>query len=278
MNGEPVHRLYRHFQELPVSMRVLFSGTLLAIGMGYMFALIYVYASDAGRDGKPGLSVDDIVISYSGSAEGTQLESALQGPMRVMLSSNDYAEIIGWINGGAGKAEYQTQIQPIIEKNCLECHDGGNPHLSNLDGFENIKTVVEQDTGTDLHTLVRVSHIHLFGVTFIFFIMGFIFSHAYLRPVWFKSLVVFTPFLCIAADVSSWYFTKLYAPFAWVVLIAGGVMGMSFAFMWFVSMYQMWFYRVPDHVRSRHSGRGESWFRAGARGCCLQPPTRRHTS
>jgi hypothetical protein len=22
--------------------------------------------------------------------------------------------------------------------------------------------------------------------------------------------------------------------------------------MWFVSMYQMWFYRVPDHVRDRH--------------------------
>jgi hypothetical protein len=22
--------------------------------------------------------------------------------------------------------------------------------------------------------------------------------------------------------------------------------------MWFVSMYQMWFYRVPEHVRLRH--------------------------
>ena len=116
-----------------------------------------------------------------------------------------------------------ARIQPIIEQNCLVCHGGDNPHLSNLDGFDNIQSVVAQDTGTDLYTLVRVSHIHLFGVTFIFFIMGFIFSHAYLRPVWFKSLVVFTPFICIAADVSSWYFTKLFAPFAWVVLIAGGL-------------------------------------------------------
>jgi len=250
---QTTHRLYRHFQELPMSMRVLFTGTLLAIGMGYMFALIYVYASDAGRDGSPALTVDDIKISYGGSPEGTQLESALQGPMSAMLPPDERAEILAWIHGGAQKGEFESRIQPLVEENCLVCHDGSNPHLSNLDGYDNIKLVVEQDTGTDLYTLVRVSHIHLFGVTFIFFIMGFIFSHAYLRPVWFKCLVVFTPFLCIAADVSSWYFTKLFAPFAWVVLFAGGLMGLSFAFMWVVSMYQLWFYKPPDFVVRGHA-------------------------
>jgi hypothetical protein len=166
--------------------------------------------------------------------------------MSAMLSTNDLADITSWINNGAEKAEYESQIQPVIEQNCLDCHDGSNPHLSNLDGFDNIKTVVVVDTGTPIHTLVRVSHIHLFGVTFIFFIMGFIFSHAYLRPIWFKSLVMFTPFICIAADVSSWYFTKLYAGFAWVVLISGGLMGLCFAIMWITSMYQMWFYTPPE--------------------------------
>jgi len=251
MSDQPIHRLYRHFQELPVSMRVLFTGTLLAIGMGYMFALIYVYASDAGRDGNPALTVEDIVISYSGSSEGTKIEAALKGPMSTMLRANDLETILGWVKEGASKDDYETRIQPIIEKNCLDCHGGSNPHLSNLDGYDNIQSVVEQDTGTDLQTLVRVSHIHLFGVTFIFFIMGFIFSHAWLRPVWLKGVIVFAPFLGIAADVSSWYFTKLYAGFAWVVLIAGGVMALSFATMWVISMYQMWFYKVPDRVRHR---------------------------
>ena len=252
MSNKPIHRLYRHFQELPVSMRVLFTGTLLAIGMGYLFALIYVYSSDAGKDGKPGLSVEDIIISYSGSSEGTKLESALRGSMSAMASEGDLGQIMSWVRSGAVKAEYEATIQPIIEANCLDCHDGSNPHLSNLDGFENIQSVVDQDTGTDLHTLVRVSHIHLFGITFIFFILGFIFSHTWMRPVWLKSVIMFTPFLCIAADVSSWYFTKIYSGFAWVVLIAGGLMGLSFAVMWITSMYQMWFYRVPEHVSGRH--------------------------
>ncbi len=59
------------------------------------------------------------------------------------------------------------------------------------------------------------------------------------------------PFLCFASDVSSWYFTKLYSSFAWVVLFAGALMGISFATMWFVSMWQIWFYKVPAWVSER---------------------------
>ena len=251
MSDQPIHRLYRHFQELPVSMRVLFTGALLALGMGYMFAMIYVYTSDAGKDGNPALTVEDIVISYSGSSEGTRLEAALQGPMSAMLSDNDLQVILGWVGTGASKDAYEASVQSVVKVNCLDCHDGSNPHLSNLDGYDNIMIVVAQDTGKPLHTLVRVSHIHLFGVTFIFFVVGFIFSHAWVRPVWMKSVIMFLPFLCIAADVSSWYFTKLYAGFAWVVLISGGLMGLCFAIMWFISMYQMWFYKVPERVSGR---------------------------
>ena len=252
MNDRPIHRLYRHFQELPVSMRVLFTNALLVLGLGYMFALLYVYTAHSGRDGQPGLSVDDIIITYSGSTETTKLESALQGPMSSMLSQRDLGTTLDWIRSGAKKPGYETGVKSIIAENCLECHDGSNPHLSNFDSYENIQEVVAMDTGADMHTLVRVSHIHLFGLTFIFFILGFIFSHAWVRPVWFKSVVLTMPFVCLVADVSSWYFTKIYSPFAWVVMVAGAFMGMSFAFMWITSMYQMWFYKVPEQVRSRN--------------------------
>jgi hypothetical protein len=69
--------------------------------------------------------------------------------------------------------------------------------------------------------------------------------------VWFKCLVVVAPFVALAADVSSWYFTKLFHPFAWVVMLAGAMMGLSFAFMWVVSMYQMWVSAKPEKVAER---------------------------
>jgi hypothetical protein len=258
MNDHAIHRLYRHFQELPVSMRVLFSGTLMVLGLGYLFAAFYVFAAHSGADGKPGLSVEDIKITYSGSAETTVLESSLQGAMSGMLPQRDLAEMLQWIRDGASKKTYTSSIERIVEDNCLSCHDGSNPHLSNLDGFENIQNVVATDTGADLYTLVRVSHIHLFGLTFIFFIMGFIFSHSYMRPIWLKLVVIMTPFLGVSADVLGWYLTKVYTPFAWVVLIAGLFNGLSFAIMWVVSIYQMWFYNVPEHVSGRHGNNPDS--------------------
>jgi len=114
--------------------------------------------------------------------------------------------------------------------------------------------VTEQDTGTDVFTLVRVSHIHLFGLTFIFFIMGLMFTHAYVRPVWLKCMIVALPYCAIVMDVSSWYFTKLFHPFAWVVLFAGALMGGCFAFMWLVTMYQLWFSPPPAMVAERVGG------------------------
>ena len=252
MTDQPLHRLYLHYRELPMSLRVLYTGALIILGMGYMFAIVYLFGSHSGRDGNPmTMSVEDIVIAYSGSSEGTRLETALKGPMAGMLPGNEIGQIIGWVQRGADKSEYEEEVRPVLEKRCNACHDGSNPHLANLDGYENLMEVVVLDTGTDVFTLVRVSHIHLFGLTFIFFIVGLIFSHAYVRPVWLKCTVVATPFVCIALDVSSWYFTKLFSPMAWLVLLSGAFLGISFAFMWVVSMYQMWFGAVPLAVAER---------------------------
>jgi len=145
-------------------------------------------------------------------------------------------------------------VKPVVDKRCMTCHDGSNPHIPNLFGYENMKKAAESDTGAKISTLVRVSHIHMFGVPFIFFIVGTIFSHAYVRPVWFKCAVIALPFLAVLIDVSSWYMIKVYHPFAWVEILAGGVMAGCFALMWLVSLYQMWFSKLPKPVLERIGG------------------------
>ncbi|OGA53671.1 MAG: hypothetical protein A3F74_02520 [Betaproteobacteria bacterium RIFCSPLOWO2_12_FULL_62_58] len=249
-----MHRFYLHYSELPYSMRVLYTAALLVLGSAYLFAGIYLYHTYSGKDGNPiTLSYQDVVIAYSGSGKASRLESALRGPMRSMLPADEIEPIISWVQEGADRAQYEKVIKPTLDKRCMTCHDGSNPHLANFSGYDNLKKMTEIDTGTGIFTLVRVSHIHLFGITFVFFIMGLIFSHAYVRPVWFKCAVVALPFVSLTLDIGSWYFTKLYHPFAWVVIAAGAVMGLSFAFMWGVSMYQLWFSRTPSPVTQRES-------------------------
>src|SRR5450756_2188951 len=255
MRATPLHRHYLHFSELPTSMRVMYTAVLLLLGLAYMFAAIYLFHTYSGRDGNPkDMSYDDLVIAYSGSGKGSRLEAALRGPMSNMLPPDELGVLVSWVQQGADKAKYETAVKPTLEKRCMACHDGSNPHLANLNGLDNLKKVTEQDTGTDIFTLVRVSHIHLFGLTFIFYLVGTIFSHAYWRPVWLKAAVVGLPFLCLALDIMSWYMVKLYHPFAFVTMAAGAIQGMCFAFMWVVSMYQLWFSPPPAMVAGRIGG------------------------
>ncbi len=256
MNEQPLHRLYHHYSELPYSQRVLYTATLLVLGLGYLFALIYVFTTYAGRaGGNPFmLSYQDIVVAYAGSGKHSRLEAALSGPMATMLPHEETNALVVWVQEGANRAKYDTEIKPVLTKRCMSCHDGSNPHLPNLSTYDEWKKVTEKDTGANISTLVRVSHIHLFGLTFIFFIMGLMFSHAYVRPVWFKCAVVALPFVAIVSDVSSWYFTKLFHPFGWVVIAAGALMAMCFAVMWVVTMYQLWFTAPPAMVAERALG------------------------
>ncbi len=246
-----VHRMYFHYSELPLSMRTLFTGALLVLGVGYLFAMIHVYNSHAGRDGQPGLSITDLAIAYSGSKDATKLEAAMLGPMSGMLPNDERGAVVGWVRRGLDEKEYEDSIKPILDRRCQTCHNGSNPHIPNLDGYKEVSEVAQLDTGMNISTLVRVSHIHMFGITFIFFITGMIFSHAYVRPVWFKAAVIIMPFLAVCADVFSWYLTKLHPGFALVVFVAGGVMGMSFAIQWTVSMYQIWFFKYSPETHTR---------------------------
>lgn len=244
-----LHPGYQHFSQLPYSLRVLYTAVLCILGLGYLFALVYLFHTYAGKDGDAkSVSYEDMVIAYSGSGKDSRLESALRGSMAVMLPREETAAIVSWVQKGGERAHFEQEIRPVLDKRCGACHDGSNPHLVNLNGFDNVKKATEKDTGTPLFTLVRVSHIHLFGMTFIFFLVGTIFTHAYLRPVWLKCAIVALPFVSIALDILSWYVTKFYHPFAYVVMAAGGVTGLCFAFMWFMSVWQMWFGKPPAAV------------------------------
>lgn len=238
-----------HFTFLPMSMRVLFTMVLLVFGTGYLMAMIQVWESHATRDGDPMLSAKDLMIAYSGNPEATKLESALRGPMADMLPPEKRDVVFDWLHAGANPDEFAGKIDPIMQEHCVMCHSpSGNPHLPDLSTQDSVMKTAAKDEGMNIHTLVRVSHIHLFSITFIFFITGYIFTHAHVRPTWLKCVVLAAPFAVLITDVASWYLTKVWTGFAWIVILSGGIMGLSFAFMWIASMYQMWFYSLPKEL------------------------------
>jgi len=244
-----IHRHFVHFSQMTIASKMFYTGVFCVLGVGYLAAMLYVFMSHAGRDGKPGLSAQDIVIAYAGTSSGTKLESALMGPMSRMLQPDENHQIVDWVRMGTKKDEFDAKIGPLMTKRCVVCHNNLNPHLPSFESYEGVMKVAEKDTGANIPTLVRVSHIHLFGLTFIFYLVGSMFIHAYFRRDWLQGVIVVTPFLCILADIASWYLTKLDAEFAWLVIFSGALMGTCFSIMFFVSMWQMWISRkIPPEL------------------------------
>lgn len=222
------------------SIKLLFTGYLVTIGAGYLMALTQILFTHGMADGKFGLSLDDIVYSYYGDRSGSVLESKLNGSMKMNAPDQDRFKIIQWVRDGAQEADYNANIKPIIEKNCLMCHNANAGSLPDFGKFENLKKLAESSEGATFASLTRLSHIHLFGISFIFMFVGLIFSFSTGVPCKYKYPAIVMPYLFLLVDIASWWLTKLNPHFAWLVIIAGAGLGISFAFMWTVSMYQMW--------------------------------------
>ncbi len=177
--------------ELPTTIRILFTATLLTLGMGYLFALANVGLA-------VGLTPVKIVEHYWGN-EAT----------RRSLEQDD------------APAEQEFSFEEF------EAEQGDEP-VRPIPSFK---------------SLVAEGHFHLLSYAMIFFICGFIVSFARM-PVLGKQVLILAPFVASVFDIGSILLTRFIGPgFAWMVMLSGSVMAVSFALVFGISIYQMWFRR-----------------------------------
>lgn len=235
-------REFSALKDLDVPVKVLFTGYLTTVAVGYMMALIQILFTHGMADGKFGLSLDDIVYSYYGNRSGTVLETKLNGSMKDNASEQERFIIMQWVRDGADQDEYaESGAEKVIQERCVMCHTKGAP-VPDFNDFNVLKELTQQDEGATFGSLTRVSHIHLFGISFIFMFVGLIFSFAETSTVKYKSIAIGMPYLFLLVDILSWWLTKLHPMFAILVVLAGGGMAIAFAFMWSVSVLEMWAY------------------------------------
>lgn len=223
---------------LPTKYKVLFTGFLLVIGVGFIMAGAQIMLTHGMADGKPGLSINDIIYSYYGNRTGSKLETMLKGQMKAMAPDDVRIELIQWTQDGAPAQQWTVKIEPLIKKYCAACHNGGSG-LPDFTKLENLQKVAEVDQGASFTLLTRDSHIHLFGITFIFMFMGWIFAMAEYPSRW-QNLLIATPFAFLILDILSWWLTKFFPVFAWLTMIGGIGYSLASTVMLFTSLAQMW--------------------------------------
>jgi len=224
---------------LSLSIKALFTGYILVTGLGLMMAGAQIMLTHGMADGKFGLSVNDIVYSYYGNRDGSKLESKLNGSMKDKATPEENLTMIKWAREGAPKEQWEPMIKPIVDAKCAMCH-AHTPTLPNITKYDIMQHVAQVDEGADIASLTRVAHIHLFGIAFIFFFIGLIFSMAVGFKKWVKALLIIVPFAFLILDVASWWLTKVNPGFAYLVIIGGFGYSLTAAVMLFTSLYQMW--------------------------------------
>jgi len=244
-------------RKLEVPLKVLFTGYLTTVAVGYFVALVQILFTHGMADGKFGLSIEDIVYSYYGNRSGTMLETKLNGSMKENAGEMERFAIIQWVRDGADRKEYvESGVEKIIQERCVMCHNK-TASVPDFTDFNVLKELSRQDEGATFGSLTRVSHIHLFGIGFIFMFVGLIFSFSETSTVKYKCIAIGMPYIFLMVDILSWWLTKLHPMFAWLVVLAGTGMAISFFFMWIVSIAEMWFF---DKVFLNAQGeRHEQW-------------------
>ena len=231
-------------KDLTPPIKVLFTGYLCTVGIGYMFALIQILFTHGMADGKFGLSVDDIVYSYYGNRSGTVLEQQLNGAMKENAPEQERFKIMEWVRSGADADKYKDDgIEKIIQTRCVMCHNKEASSLPDFTTLEGLKPYTAQDTGATFASLTRVSHVHMFGISFIFMFVGLIFSFSETTTNQYKCIAIGMPYVFLVADILSWWLTKIHPMFAWLVILAGMGMATSFIFMWVISLLEMWLFK-----------------------------------
>ncbi len=244
----------RHFYNCTFNEKLLYTSFLLLTALAYLMALAYLYTSFNGIDGKPGLSVEDVAENYYGNRSGTQLESALRGSMAGYIDITHRNHIVKWLKSGAPEADYESLIKPMFDERCVACHSPASGlQIPDLSSYEGVKQVANVDTGVSLHSLMKVSHIHLFGIALVAFGIGLVFRFS-LLPAWFKHSLTLLPFFAIFIDIAAWFLTKWDPVYAYTVVFAGGMLGLSWALQISISLYQIWFLRCHAKTESEDDG------------------------
>lgn len=241
-----IHRF--RLSQLPVAARLVVSCFAVLTLIGYSIALLNMYLTYAGADGKPGLTPEDVTRRLHGDRSNTKLEAAIAsgGMGQYLKTPAEKEQIFAWIHGGATRESFAS-VEPIFTRNCVGCHNShGAASFRPLTSFEQVSAVAQVDRGESLATFARVAHTHLQSLALIYFGLGILFAFCGLNEKA-KAAVVVTPFWALALDFGARGLASRWPEMVYPMMAAGGIAGAATVAMVAGILWEVWLSkRSPD--------------------------------
>jgi hypothetical protein len=228
---------------LPLSSKLGLTAFLSIAGIGYLLGFANIYLAYSPVDQKPGMSIADVRMAFSGTPGSSTFESSIDGSMRTYFASDEeYQALKDWLAGGATERGFAT-VEPVLASSCTTCHsaDGGTAGVSTA-SYADVKPLLASDTGKSVPRLVALSHTHVLGTLPVIFLLCLVFSVTLHRE-GLKVVVILASFLAIVVDIGSWWLAKFVAALAPLVIVGGVCLAFSFLVLILLSLQDLWLRR-----------------------------------
>jgi len=222
----------------PLSVRVFATTVLLTLGIGYGLGLLYLFGQKIKPAREQGVSVvKGVAHTYHGVPGESALIAALKGSMSSMIEGEELVAFKEWVADGATEEGY-GRVAPIVEDNCASCHEPeGYPPLAT--NYAEIKALTVVDEGVSLKALARMTHVHIFGIPLLFYILGALYVRTRYREK-VKAVIIVVPFIGVFMDILHWWLTKASPGFAVGIVLSGALMSSGFALQWAMTLWDVW--------------------------------------
>lgn len=231
-------------QELPLSSKIGISAFLILAGIGYLLGFGVILSTYSPTDQEPGLSMQDVRISFYGARDMTAFEASIDGSMKQYFASDsEYDEVKEWLTAGFDEDGF-AELKPIMDVSCNTCHSSGAQVADVVtETYEDIKPFLVQDTGKTVGRLLSLSHTHLMATFVILFGLTIIFARTQFSEL-IKRIVISFAYFALVADIGSWWLAKLAGPLAILVILGGISLGVAFGSLVLMSLYDLWLRKV----------------------------------
>jgi hypothetical protein len=249
---------------LSLPWKLLITFFLIVLSSGFVVSELYLMHTTEMADGKPGMSMDDITLTFYGSKTETRFKLQALGPMKKYFSEQeddkltadeqaDLDKVIAWNDAGAPeeqfwdkkeKAKAPGPISKILDHHCTDCHgENGKKRDVSFETYSGVAKFTKPNPGMDRGRLLMLSHVHLLGMGMMFLLVGAAVA-ASVWPVWIRCALIVGGLSSILLDIFGWWTVKFWGPaFSPVVMVGGILMAVSFGASVFVALYDLWLRR-----------------------------------
>jgi len=233
--------------ELPINAKVLVSGFIIVLGLGFIAAYFFFYLHFEMADGEPGFALADVAAYFKDGRGPSRLERAVRGRMAAYFSNREeQKKVLAWARIPASKRitkerEYGP-VRDIVDVDCIVCHGRGPgkkfPPLETYRDMVAASVPAERPVGA--YELAGTTHTHLIALGALVSAVGFLFSFSGVRP-WLGAIIVGLTYVGLVADVGGWWLATESASGAYLSAAGGALMGTMLAVQMIWSLAVTWF-------------------------------------